>query len=197
MSSHHFVKEGQEPALIIVEPLPFKVVQPLLEWAPLVIVFEEAIDSVLSWGIKADVILSGGILPDELMQKAAHQQPFEMIASSKSQMFDDAIQFAVAKNQLFVTVAVAGAAAYFQRCTALAKKVDISIIDTVARWSSIHSGIFTKWFGASAILHLNNSGDFKISGAVQQNGSNTYQVLVDSIITVQSDSFFWIGEPLN
>jgi hypothetical protein len=197
MSSHHFVKEGQEPALIIAEPVAFEVVQSLLEWAPLVIVFEDAIDHVLSWGIKTDVILSANPPASSLLEKVSHQHPFEIVTSNKNQMLDDAIQLAIKKNQRFVTIAVADAPSYFERYKARLNHVDISIIDEHARWSFIQSGNFTKWLKANAIFYLQPNADFKIEGAVKQIDSVTYCVQSDSIILVISDSFFWIGEPIN
>ena len=57
MSSHHFVKEDQEPALIIADAsaVSFEKIQELLEWSPTVIVMESSLEMVLSWGIKMDV----------------------------------------------------------------------------------------------------------------------------------------------
>src|ERR1700760_4010942 len=58
MSSHHFVKEGQEPALLIVEPLSFEFIGSLLEWAPYVIAMDTVVEDVLSWGIKIDAVVT-------------------------------------------------------------------------------------------------------------------------------------------
>lgn len=54
MSSHHFVKENQEPALLILctEAIPFEKLQEILEWSPTVITTEGCIEKVLGWGIK-------------------------------------------------------------------------------------------------------------------------------------------------
>lgn len=59
MSSHHFVRENQEPALIIANgaECSIELLQQLLEWAPLVIVLDSAIDRVVELGVKADVLL--------------------------------------------------------------------------------------------------------------------------------------------
>lgn len=59
MSSHHFVRENQEPALIIANgaECSMELLQQLLEWAPLVVVLDSAIDRVLELGIKVDVLL--------------------------------------------------------------------------------------------------------------------------------------------
>lgn len=59
MSSHHIVKEKQEPALIIAngESCNFSLLEELLEWSPFVVVLDGALDRVLELGIKIDVLL--------------------------------------------------------------------------------------------------------------------------------------------
>lgn len=59
MSSHHVVREKQEPALIIAngEACSEELIGQLLEWSPTVIVLDGALNRVLSLGIKVDVIL--------------------------------------------------------------------------------------------------------------------------------------------
>jgi len=59
MSSHHIVRDDQEPALIIAngEMCSSELLGQLLEWSPLVIVLDSAIERVLELGIKVDVLL--------------------------------------------------------------------------------------------------------------------------------------------
>lgn len=59
MSSHHIVRDDQEPALIIANgaACSYELMGQLLEWSPLVVVLDNAIDRVLELGIKADVLL--------------------------------------------------------------------------------------------------------------------------------------------
>lgn len=59
MSSHHVIRDEQEPALIIAngDSCNFELMGQLLEWSPLVIVLDSAIDRVLDLGIKVDVLL--------------------------------------------------------------------------------------------------------------------------------------------
>ena len=58
MSSHHIVKEKQEPALIIAngEACSQELMGQLLEWSPFVIVLDGAINRVIDLGIKIDVL---------------------------------------------------------------------------------------------------------------------------------------------
>lgn len=59
MSSHHIVRDDQEPALIIAngEACSDALLGQLLEWSPLVIVLDSAIARVLEKNIKVDVLL--------------------------------------------------------------------------------------------------------------------------------------------
>ena len=59
MSSHHFVKENQEPALIIdrLTAFPFSKLEDLLEWAPKVICLPSVLPQAISYQFKVDVIM--------------------------------------------------------------------------------------------------------------------------------------------
>ncbi len=59
MSSHHIVRDDQEPALIIAngESCNRELLNQLLEWSPLVVVLDSAVDRVLELGIKIDVLI--------------------------------------------------------------------------------------------------------------------------------------------
>lgn len=58
MSSHHFVKDGQEPALIIAngERCSQELLNQLLEWCPFVLVLDGALQDVLNKGIAINAV---------------------------------------------------------------------------------------------------------------------------------------------
>ncbi len=59
MSSHHIIRDKQEPALIIAngEACSTEILDQLLEWSPTVVVLDGALERVISLGIKVDVWL--------------------------------------------------------------------------------------------------------------------------------------------
>jgi len=59
LSSHHFVKENQEPALIIdhLTAFPFSKLEDLLDWAPQAIRLPSALPQAISYQFKIDVIM--------------------------------------------------------------------------------------------------------------------------------------------
>ncbi|MCA0427444.1 MAG: thiamine diphosphokinase [Bacteroidetes bacterium] len=58
MSSHHVVRDKQEPALIIANGASCsnELLGQLLEWSPVVLVLDGAVDRVLELGIKIDIL---------------------------------------------------------------------------------------------------------------------------------------------
>ena len=81
MSSHHIVRDDQEPALIIANGAECSrdLTDQLLEWSPFVIVLDSAIERVLDLGIKIDVLLGDfdhGFDPEYYKEK---QYPLEVI----------------------------------------------------------------------------------------------------------------------
>ena len=59
MSSHHIVRDDQEPALIIANGAECskELMGQLLEWSPFVVVLDSAMERVANLGIKVDVLL--------------------------------------------------------------------------------------------------------------------------------------------
>lgn len=90
MSSHHIVRDDQEPALIIANGAACskELMGQLLEWSPLVIVLDNAIERVMELGIKVDVLLGDF---DEGFNAEAYkdlQYPLEIIYSPDQEKTD-------------------------------------------------------------------------------------------------------------
>ncbi len=77
MSSHHIVRENQEPALVIAngEACSAELLGQLLEWAPFVVVLDGALHRVLDLGIKVDALLGDfdrEFQPEEILRHQPH-----------------------------------------------------------------------------------------------------------------------------
>ncbi|MES2518144.1 MAG: thiamine diphosphokinase [Bacteroidota bacterium] len=81
MSSHHIIRDAQEPALIIAngEACSFELMGELLEWSPLVIVLDSAITRVLELGIKVDVLLGDFDRNFDAEKIREEQYPIEIV----------------------------------------------------------------------------------------------------------------------
>ncbi len=81
MSSHHIVREDQEPALIIAngEPCDAELLGQLLEWSPFVIVLDAAIQRVMHLDIKVDVLLGDFDRDFDFAYYQKNQHPIEIV----------------------------------------------------------------------------------------------------------------------
>ncbi|WP_080240710.1 thiamine diphosphokinase [Spirosoma rigui] len=81
MSSHHIVRDEQEPALLIAngDACQPELLGQLLEWSPIVVVLDSAIWRVLDLGIKIDVLLGDFDRSLDLDTIRAQQYPLEII----------------------------------------------------------------------------------------------------------------------
>lgn len=102
MSSHHIVRDDQEPALIIAngESCSPELLGQLLEWSPFVVVLDSAVERVLPLGIKFDVLLGdfdNGVPTDDRLNA---QYPLEIIHTPDQEKTDleKAIEFLIERN---------------------------------------------------------------------------------------------------
>jgi thiamine pyrophosphokinase len=63
MSSHHFVREKQEPALLVLglDTFPQELLGQLLEWSPTVIATAQTAEKLIVNGIKVDWVITNGM----------------------------------------------------------------------------------------------------------------------------------------
>lgn len=108
MSSHHIVRDDQEPALIIANGASCseELIGQLLEWSPLVIVLDSAMDRVLELGIKIDVLLGDfdcDFNPEIYLEK---QYPLEIVHTPNQDKtdLDKAFDYLIAKGHKAVNV---------------------------------------------------------------------------------------------
>lgn len=102
MSSHHIVREKQEPALIIAngESCSDEMLGQLLEWSPFVVVLDHAIYRVLDRGIKVDAWLGDFDRDHDFDAIRARQHPLEIVPTPDQNKTDleKAIDFLVERG---------------------------------------------------------------------------------------------------
>jgi thiamine pyrophosphokinase len=81
MSSHHIVRDKQEPALIIANggACSFDLLSQLLEWSPIVMVLDGAITRVLELGIKVDIVLGDFDSAKNIGELLIDQHPIKIV----------------------------------------------------------------------------------------------------------------------
>ena len=200
MSSHHFVKEQQEPAVFIleVEGISFDTVAPLLEWSPTLLVAQEAVEVVLSWGIKIDVVLGTLQFQIENRHLLEEQYPLRFLNSSSLSALEEGIHYLLASQHKGVHLVGFN----HQKHQELEEKIhhlDLTLLDGDWKYYPVKGGKFSKWFVPAEIrLLASENQPVEVSNA---EGSLLFPVcyltqleVPEGISTFSSTGIFWIGE---
>ncbi|MBX2965239.1 MAG: hypothetical protein KF845_03770 [Cyclobacteriaceae bacterium] len=189
MSSHHVVKEDQEPALLIADAsaTPFPVVQELLEWSPTIIVLEQALPDVLLWGIKIDVVICRQNNVDRHVTTLNDQAPVKVLSHPDNENpLPTACYFLIAAKYCAVNVLGAG----FEMLEPFAAHLDVVTFCEHKRWLYVRNGKFEKWITRGAKILFPPT-------VISVDGLDANGVAAnDGTIRIVSDSAFWVGEEI-
>ena len=176
MSSHHIVRDDQEPALIIAngEACSQELLGQLLEWSPLIIVLDSAIERVLELGIKVDVLLGDFDRGLEVNYYKEKQYPLEIVYAPNQDKTDleKAFDYLIEKGHKAVNVIWATGKRADHTITNLTNIVayrnllKIVILDDHSKVYLLPE-TFEKWYTANTILSLIPIG--KVTGITTQN----------------------------
>ena len=163
MSSHHIVRDDQEPALIIANGAACsdELLGQLLEWSPLVVVLDSAMERVVELGIKVDVLLGDFDLGFDANYYKETHYPIEIIHTPDQNKTDleKAFDYLLARNIPAVNVVWATGKRADHTITNLTNianyrdKLKIVIIDD-------HSKVFLlprkyeKWYTEKTLISL-------------------------------------------
>ncbi len=163
MSSHHIVRDDQEPALIIANgaACTSELLGQLLEWSPLVVVLDSAIKRVNALGIKVDVLLGDFDDGFDAHEFVRSQHPVEIVFTPDQEKTDleKAIEYLIERKIPAVNVIWATgrrADHTLANLTNLARyrdKIKIVILDDHSRVYLLPRS-FSKWYPAGTIISL-------------------------------------------
>jgi thiamine pyrophosphokinase len=176
MSSHHIVRDDQEPALIIANGASCnpELVGQLLEWSPLVVVLDSAMVRVMEMDIKVDVLLGDFDADFDADFYKEKQFPIEIIHTPDQEKTDleKAFDYLIERKIPAVNV-----------IWATGKRADHTItnLTNIVKYRNVlkivilddHSKIFLlpnkfeKWYTKNSIISLIPVG--KVTGITTQN----------------------------
>jgi len=196
MSSHHFVKEGQEPALFIADLVAVSHVEALLEWAPLVAALHTTVYDVILRGTKVDAVIVPTEEVDLFGQQLADQAPIDIIASGPGQELAAGLHFLVKKGQQAVNIVAGEPMEIFSLVLPFAGKLRITVVDGRQKWSLVDSR-YRKWMPANQTLYIVKTDEHQhISHEGLQGRNTVFSTPAAGIATLSGDGLFWVGESL-
>ncbi len=195
MSSHHFVKEGQEPALLILDAISLELAEPLLEWAPLVMVTDTVLTTVLRWGTKIDVALAKIDRMEEIKAELVDQFPVEIITyNNQDDLLSIAFSFLINRKQKAVNVMTEMSDSLFDIANPFTQKIQVDVFDQNINWLCVPNGQYQKWLPSKSRLKIRIEGKQNIQFTGLKHHPEYWETEKDGMVTLQSERFFWVGE---
>ena len=163
MSSHHIVRDTQEPALIIAngEACSGELLEQLLEWNPIVMVLDGALDRVIQLGIKIDIVLGDFDREKNPEALLSHQYPVEIIHTPDQNKTDleKGIDLLLGRNHKAINIIWATgkrADHTLNNISSLAKYKDLATLVMYDDYSKIYClpKKYNKWYQAGTPLSL-------------------------------------------
>lgn len=185
MSSHHVIRDGQEPPLLIINPetIEYPVMGELLEWSPYVMCLGHCVDALRAKGIKIDHIFSQGSGQPPALPYAVSRQGW----NTREELMKRVNEKMLALNNRQVCV-LTDDPMRLQQWTSLP---GVIIFDREHKWT-YHRNAFRKWFPAGTVVKI--SGNCYFTGDVEER-QDELMVSKDGMIKLVADPAFWLGEP--
>lgn len=188
MSSHHIVKEKQEPALYIHELGSFneEYLGQLLEWSPTVVVSAAVYEKVASLGIKIDVVVGDLALTHEL------QENLKVIPQPRKGL-DDALEFLV--KEQYPAVNVISEVSKFDDLTCYLPDINLVLFTERSKHYPVKNG-FSVWKPAGTVFLIDIIAYFEADN-LRQEESGDFVVVEDGLVTFRFQvPYLFIGELL-
>ncbi len=184
MSSHHIVRENQEPALLVLSAhtLDNDLLGQLLEWSPIIITDTHNLDYLLALGIKVDLVF--GDVP-AVWQDSIQQKPIEQ------GFMEDAMHYLITKGfkavNIWTDTMPMGLAIF-------ASKINIVLFYDGMRYVFV-KGYFEKWMPRGEQVYVDEACIKSFQG-LEYVDKGIFRTVSDGFITLEfsTDSYLWIGE---
>lgn len=152
MSSHHIIRDEQEPALLVLDPLAIERehLDGLLEWSPTLLVTEAHISTLLDWGIKVDRVLakSGSAL------LSTKQKLYDVIDQPNGNSSVDAgLSFLLQKNHHSVNI-IGNPENELIFLHPLVTQMNCVLFEANRKIVLAKKGVYRKWFNAYTSLSI-------------------------------------------
>jgi hypothetical protein len=203
MSSHHFVKEQQEPALLILNTagISFEQIAPLLEWVPTILVVQDEVPVVISWGVKIDLILAEMDFQKSHYHLLEEQYPVKFLGVQEENFLEEGLQYLIASKHGAVNIIGLDHLKVFE-LEPMLEFLDIVVWDGPIRYFPIKNGQFKKWLPATSLqLHAPEGTILEVQtpegNEIVQVKHATFIEVEEGTTIIKGNRIFWIGEFMN
>jgi thiamine pyrophosphokinase len=189
LSSHHIVREKQEPALLVLglNSFPAELLGQLLEWSPTIIATSQTAELLDENGIKIDWIIA-----DDLHKNL--QSNIKQMPAGSDTAVEAALKYLVTHNYPAVNIITDDL--QLKDYLFFADKINLVIFHGDQKIYAVNSG-FSKWKPAGEMLEvLTHPHELHCSG-LEAIGNHRFKTIHDGFFSFQFDQpFLFIAERL-
>lgn len=186
MSSHHIVRENQEPALLVenFHALSEEYLGQILEWSPTIITTEENLDFFLAEDTKVDFLYAHNI--------DSFQEEIKLITPIQN-FLKDSLDFLIANNYKAVNILSKALEASFLEYAA---HINIVAFVEGIRYVLIQSR-YEKWKVQGQKMYIEVS-DIKSFNGLKYISENVFEVDQDGFVVLEMNTagFVFVGEEI-
>ncbi|MES2269013.1 MAG: thiamine pyrophosphokinase [Bacteroidota bacterium] len=189
MSSHHIVREKQEPALLLLGLNSFsdELLGQLLEWSPTVITTPLVAEQMNAYEIKIDIIVA-----DEFAETL--QSDVKHIPQAGASQVEAALKYLI-QNE-YKAVNVVSDVVNLDNFSPFASKINIVIYSGNQKIYAITPG-FNKWKPAGEIIRILSLNLNLQTKGLTHNGDDSFITTTDGFISLDfDDEFIFISEEI-
>ena len=189
MSSHHVVREKQEPALLVLglDGFDDELLGQLLEWSPTVITTPLTAEKLNSYGIKIDWIITDG--GDEI-----EQSDVKLMSANNHNLAEAALKHLTAYE--YPSVNIVTDELNLRYYESYAAQINIVIFNNGKKIFPVSPG-FSKWKPAGDVIEILGDAKNLETTGLEKTGDNLYKTVSDGLFTLRFDGpFLFIAEEL-
>jgi thiamine pyrophosphokinase len=189
MSSHHIVREKQEPALVALglESFPEEMLGQLLEWSPTVIATPLVAELINSFGIKIDIIIADAI--EETLQSDV-----KLVALGDDSPLEAALKYLIANT--YTAVNIVTDELHLSLLLYYADKINLVIFSKGQKVYPVVPG-FSKWKPEGEYIRILSYGQGLQLSGLEEKEEGVFMTTADGFITLQFNApFVFIAEDI-
>lgn len=190
MSSHHVVRENQEPALLIEDLFLIEEedLGQLLEWSPTLVIGNNTVDALEARGYKFDVILTK--IP------VNHSQENVKVVSYHANFLESALAYLVENH--YHAVNIITDKIDFIRYLPYLSQINIVLLSGGMRYYFVTTG-FTKWKASGESIRLYTLNQEITTNGLRRVSDNLYETTQDGLFKLEFSTLAYIlvGETIS
>ena len=154
--------------------------------------------TVISWGIKIDLILAEMDFQKDNFHLLEEQYPVKFLGVKNDDFLDEGLQYLIATKHSAVNIIGFNHQDVF-RLEVKLTLLDIVIWDAPMRYFPVKNGVFKKWFSSATLQLLAPEGTFievqdEEESQIHRITYATFVEVEEGTTVLKSDKVFWVGE---